>query len=58
MNLEGIRSEAVVFIDTNILIYAGPGLSKQCRQLLDRIDETISFCSPKKSPFQLLLTAT
>jgi len=38
MNLADIRSEAVVFIDTNILIYAGQGLSRQCRQLLDRID--------------------
>lgn len=38
MNLADIQSKTVVFIDSNILIYAGQGLSRQCRQLLDRID--------------------
>jgi len=38
MNLADIRNDEVVFVDTNILIYAGQGQSPQCRQLLQRID--------------------
>ena len=38
MNLQDIHNDEVVFVDANILIYAGQGQSRQCRQLLQRID--------------------
>lgn len=38
MNLEDIRNEEVVLVDANILIYAAQAQSRQCRQLLRRID--------------------
>lgn len=37
MNLADIGRDAVVFVDTKILIYVSQGVSRQCRQLLDRI---------------------
>src|SRR2546426_6460359 len=38
MNLEDIHNDDVVFVDANILIYAAQAQSRQCRQLLRRID--------------------
>ena len=38
MNLEDIHDDEAVLVDANILIYAGQAQSRQCRQLLQRID--------------------
>jgi len=38
MNLDDIRNDEVVFVDTNILLYAAQAVSLQCRRLLHRID--------------------
>jgi predicted nucleic acid-binding protein len=39
MSLDGIPSGSVCVLDTNILIYAEQGVSRQAQGLLRRIDE-------------------